>query len=152
MAESVDLDVVLLAGRYTLLDQSAVDTLFDVVTRRGVGLVVGGAFNGGMLAEPDAMDRYNWGPVPPGIRDRARQIHQVCAEHGVDARAVALQFTFAHPAISTVLLGPATESQLADCVRLLRVDIPADVWREFRHRKLLREDVPVPIVQASNTG
>lgn len=142
--ESVDLDVVLLAGRYSLLDQSGHDTLFDAVADRGIGLVVGGVFNGGLLAEPDAINSYNWGPVPAGLRDRARQIHSVCAEHGVDARAAALQFTFAHPTISTLLLGPASESQLDDSVRLLTLAIPPDLWVDLRLRKLLREDVPVP--------
>lgn len=150
--ESVDLDVVLLAGRYSLLDQSGLDTLFDVVARRGIGLVVGGVFNGGLLAEPDAIDKYNWGPVPAGIRDRARQIHSVCAEHGVDARAAALQFAFAHPAISTLLLGPASELQLVESFELLTVDIPADLWPDLRHRRLLRDDAPVPTTKGASVG
>jgi D-threo-aldose 1-dehydrogenase len=138
-----DLDVVLVAGRYTLLDQSAMDDLLPACVERGVSVVIGGVFNSGVLVEPAAGARFDYIPASPEVLERARLLQQVCRRHGVSLAAAALQFPLAHPQVCSVLLGPRSIAELETNLGLLEVNIPPELWRDLIEEGLLRDDVPV---------
>jgi D-threo-aldose 1-dehydrogenase len=142
-----DLDCVLLAGRYTLLDQSGLADLLPLCADRGVSVIVGGAFNSGVLADPEGAAgtaTYNYAPAPPDVLARARAMRDVCGRHGVPLRAAALRFPFGHPAVASVLVGARSASEAFDAVAMLSVDIPGQLWRDLVRAGLLPEEVPVP--------
>jgi D-threo-aldose 1-dehydrogenase len=139
-----DIDVVLLAGRYTLLDQSGLDELLPAARERGVSVVVGGVFNSGILANPHAAATFDYREVPDEILHRAMRMHQVCRRYSVHLRAAALQFPAAHPAVTGILLGPRSAREVRDAVTQAAIPIPTDLWRELKADGLLPESVPVP--------
>jgi D-threo-aldose 1-dehydrogenase len=132
-----DIDLVLLAGRYTLLDQSAAQDLLPAALERGVRIVLGGVFNSGLLADPRAAATYDYQPAPRELVDRALEIEEVCAEHGIPLRAAALQFGLAHPAVDAALVGIRSPEQARDCAAMARVEVPETLWSELRRRGLL---------------
>ncbi|MFB9239463.1 aldo/keto reductase [Plantactinospora siamensis] len=139
-----DVDVVLLAGRYTLLDQSGLADLLPAALDRGVSVVIGGAFNSGLLADPRPGASYDYRPAPVDTLNRALRIRSVCAAHGVPLRAVAARFPLGHPAVASVLLGLRSPAEVADAVGNLGRDIPAGLWADLRAEGLLAADVPAP--------
>lgn len=142
----VDLDMVLLAGRYTLLDQSAYTEFLPLCEARGVKIATGGPYNSGILAARD-LDGPVWFNYQPAERqwiERARRIAAVCARHGVDMRAAALQFPLAHPAVACVIPGAATAEQVAENAALIATDLPAALWAELKEHDLLPADAPTP--------
>jgi D-threo-aldose 1-dehydrogenase len=139
-----DIDVVLLAGRYTLLDHSAQADLLPAAGKAGVGVVLGGVFNSGLLADPRRGATYDYRPAPERLRLRALEIERVCREHGVELRAAALRFGFGHPAVISALIGIRDAAQADDCAALAGVAIPSELWEDLRSRGLLPPDVPVP--------
>jgi D-threo-aldose 1-dehydrogenase len=140
-----DLDCVLLAGRYSLLDQSGLAELLPLCGERGVSVIVGGVFNSGVLADPDA-DRttYDYGPAPAEVLARARAIRDVCERHGVPLRAAAMRFPFGHPAVASVLVGARSADEVFDAVAMFSVDIPGQLWADLIETGLLPEEVPTP--------
>jgi D-threo-aldose 1-dehydrogenase len=132
-----DIDVVLLAGRYTLLDQSGADDLLPAAQERGVAVVLGGVFNSGLLADPRAASTYNYQPASAEILRRALEIEAVCADHGVPLRAAALQFGFTRSAVASALVGVRDAEQARDCAAMAGVPIPETLWQELRERGLL---------------
>lgn len=126
--ERLDLDVVLCAGRYTLLDRSALDDLLPASARRGTSVVVGGVYNSGLLAGGTT---YNYEPAPPELRTRVARLEEVCARHGVPLRAAALRFPLRHPAVVSVLAGCRTPAEVDDNADLLELDIPEALWEEL---------------------
>ncbi|GAB3816998.1 aldo/keto reductase [Micromonospora zhanjiangensis] len=139
-----DIDVVLLAGRYSLLDQSGLVDLLSEALRRGVSIVVGGAFNSGLLADPRPGASYDYRPAPPETLARALRIGELCAAHDVPLRAAAARFPLGHPAVASVLLGMRSPDQVTDAVDNLDRPIPAGLWAALRAEGLLGADVPVP--------
>jgi D-threo-aldose 1-dehydrogenase len=139
-----DIDVVLLAGRYTLLDQSGLADLLPAAEERGVAVVLGGVFNSGLLADPRTAATYDYAPAPAALVRRALEIEQVCLEHGVPLRAAALRFGLGHPAVISTLIGVRDAGQVDDCAALAGVAIPSELWDGLRSRGLLPPDVPVP--------
>lgn len=140
-----DFDCFLLAGRYTLLEQDALDEFLPLCEQRGAAVVVGGGFNSGILAtgaRPGA--KYNYAPAPQPILDKVARIEAVCAAHGVPLPAAALQFVVAHPAIPSFIAGTRTVEQLRQNLAWFSHPIPADFWADLKRRGLLREDAPVP--------
>ncbi|MBR7826446.1 aldo/keto reductase [Actinospica sp. MGRD01-02] len=135
-----DIDVVLLAGRYTLLDQSASRDLLPAAEARGVAIVLGGVFNSGLLADPRNAATYDYAPAPPELIDRALEIEQICLEHGVPLRAAALQFGLAHPAVASALIGIRDAAQARDCAAMAGVPIPEMLWQSLRERGLIDRD------------
>ena len=135
-----DIDVVLLAGRYTLLDQSATEDLLPAAEARGVAIVLGGVFNSGLLADPRNAATYNYAPAPPELIDRALEIESVCLEHGVPLRAAALHFGLAHPAVASALIGIRDAAQARDCAAMAGVPIPEMLWQSLRERGLIDRD------------
>jgi D-threo-aldose 1-dehydrogenase len=146
LVRHTDLDVVLLAGRYTLLDQSALDGLLPLCAARGVSVVVGGVFNSGLLAtpapRPDAT--YDYAPGPAEVVARARRIAAVCGRHGVALPQAALAFPTAHPAVASVLVGMRSEAEVAENTALAARPTPAALWEELVAEGLLRPDAPTP--------
>src|SRR5260370_10114975 len=120
LARSAGFDCFLLAGRYTLLDQVGLTELLPLAVEKGIGIMVGGAFNSGLLADPSPAAHYNYGPVPAAILERAMRLQAVCSRHGVPLKAAALQFPFGHPAVAAVLVGPPSPPPLEDHPRLVR--------------------------------
>jgi len=144
-----DLDILLVAGRYTLLDQTALPQLLPRCVARGVRVVAGGPFNSGILATGSrppgrATPQFNYAPAPPDVVARVRAIEDVCAEHGVPLKAAALQFPRAHPAVACVLAGARNVAELAENLALARVPIPNDFWRQLRAQRLVADDAPLP--------
>jgi len=139
-----ELDVVLLAGRYTLLDQTAMGDLMPLCAERGVSVVVGGVFNSGILIDPVPGARFNYLPAAADVLARAAAIRSVCERHGVPLAAAAVQFPLAHPCVSTVLVGPRTIDELDMDLSLFEVEIPPQLWADLRREGLLADDIPTP--------
>lgn len=140
-----DFDCFLLAGRYTLLEQDALDEFLPLCLDRGASVVVGGGFNSGILAtgaRPGA--KYNYAPAPAEIMQRVARIEEVCAEYGVSLAAAALQFVVAHPAVASFCAGTRTVAQLDQNLGWMHQPIPAEFWARLKQQGLLREDAPTP--------
>ncbi len=144
-ARAGDFDCFLLAGRYTLLEQGALDSLLPLCAEKGISLLIGGPYNTGILAtgaRPGAF--YNYAPAPPAILDRVARIEEVCAEFGVPLAAAALQFPLGHPQVAAVVPGARSPEEVRRNRELFATPIPAAFWQGLRERGLLREDAPVP--------
>ena len=141
-----DMDVVMLAGRYTLLEQGALDDLLPLCAGRGVGVVVAGVFNSGVLARDKPADdaKHDYQGASTDVLDRARRIASVCKRHGVSLPAAAIAFPLAHPAVVSVCLGVRSPEQIERNVDLYRSPIPPDVWTELKSNGLLRGSAPTP--------
>jgi D-threo-aldose 1-dehydrogenase len=141
-----DLDVIMLAGRYTLLEQGALDDLLPECERRGVSVVAAGVFNSGLLARerPSADATYNYEPAPPEILARVHRIADVLERHGTTLPVAAAQFALAHPAVATVCLGARDRAQVERNAALFDQPVPAQAWEELMAEGLLRETAPVP--------
>ncbi|MCX4791052.1 MULTISPECIES: aldo/keto reductase [unclassified Streptomyces] len=135
-----DVDVVLCAGRYTLLDQSALTELLPEAAARGRSVVVGGVFNSGLLADPRPGATYDYAAAPLTLLDRALRIKAVTEGHGVPLRAAALHYPLAHPAVAGVLVGTRSPDEVRDAAALLRREIPDGLWDDLRAEGLLTED------------
>jgi D-threo-aldose 1-dehydrogenase len=134
------LDCVLLAGRYTLLEQGALPFL-DRCKAAGVGVIVGGPFNSGLLA---GQAKYNYGSVPADVMKRAQALAAVCAEFGVALEAAALCFPLAHPAVVSVLAGMRSPAQVMANADWARRPLPGELWTALRSRGLLDPAAPLP--------
>ena len=146
-AEAADFDCFLLAGRYTLLEQEAVESFLPLCERRGIGVVIGGPLNSGILATgPVSGATYNYRPAPPPILERAGRLERVCASHGVPLAAAALQFPLAHPAVACVIPGARSEAEVELNVALLARPLPTALWRDLKAEGLLHADAPTPAV------
>ncbi|MFF3935535.1 aldo/keto reductase [Streptomyces phaeofaciens] len=132
-----DVDVVLCAGRYTLLDQSARADLLPAAEERGVSVVIGGAFNSGLLADPGPTATYDYARAPGELVDRALRMRAVADRHGITLRAAALAFCAAHPAVASVLVGARSAAEAEDCAEQFATPVPAAFWRELRDTGLL---------------
>ena len=145
MVRRFDLNVILLAGRYTLLDQSALPEFMPLCVERGVSLSIGGPFNSGILASDlDKPVSFEYQPASPEIVERARRIKAVCDRHEVELKAAALQFVLAHPAVVTTIPGVSAVSEIEDDIRLLQIEIPEALWADLKSEQLLPESAPTP--------
>jgi D-threo-aldose 1-dehydrogenase len=139
-----DVDVVLCAGRYTLLDQRALTELLPAAAERGVSVVVGGAFNSGLLADPRPGATFNYATAPEELLDRALRLKTLAERHGTTLRAAALAFCSAHPAVTSVLVGARSAAEVRDCAEQFAATVPAGFWRELGEAGLLPPHAPVP--------
>jgi len=139
-----DVDVVLLAGRYTLLDQQGLAELLPEAVRRGVSVVAGGVFNSGLLADPRSCPSYDYGPAPAEVLRRALRLEEVCERHGVPLRAAAARFPLGHPAVTGILVGVRSPDQILDAVEQFHRSIPGALWEDLRSAGLLDADIPTP--------
>lgn len=143
-AAETDMDVFLLAGRYTLLDQEALPELLPSCLVRGIGVMIGGVMNSGIMVDPRPGSRFDYGPAPDVVVDRGRRIAAVCDRHGVPPRAAAIQFPLAHPAVTGLIAGVRTPAHLDDYPANLRLPIPTGLWDELRHEGLIPAEAPTP--------
>ena len=141
-----DLDVVMLAGRYTVLEQGALDDLLPLCLERHVSAIAAGVFNSGLLASdrPTPGARYNYAPAPAALLDRADQIASICERFGTTLPAAAAQFPLAHPAVASVCLGMRSREQVRRNAALFDTSIPVGLWPALKSEGLLREDAPIP--------
>jgi D-threo-aldose 1-dehydrogenase len=144
LVRTCDLDVVLLAGRYTLLDQTAMADLLPLCESRGVSVVIGGVFNSGILIDPAPGAHFNYVPADSAFLAKARAIREICGRYDVPLAAAAIQFPLAHPRVCTVLMGPRTIGELETDLSLFEVEIPPQLWADLRQAGLLGADVPTP--------
>jgi D-threo-aldose 1-dehydrogenase len=147
-----DVDVILLAGRYTLADQSALAELLPECERRGVAIVVGGPFNSGILAtgsRPADGSRpyFDYAPAPPEITARVAAIERICVEFAIPLQAAALQFPAAHPAVATVIPGARSVAEFDAHVHMARRPIPREFWSALRDRGLVDPGAPLPGIE-----
>jgi D-threo-aldose 1-dehydrogenase len=146
LVRRTDVDVVMLAGRYTLLEQDSLDDLLPACEERRVAVIAAGVFNSGLLAraQPPQDAKYNYGDAAPDLVERARAIAAVCERHGATLPAAALAFPLAHPAVVSVCVGARSAEQMQRNAALYGQAIAPDLWRELKEERLLREDAPVP--------
>ncbi|WP_170560624.1 aldo/keto reductase [Ruegeria atlantica] len=140
-----DFDGFLLAGRYTLLEQEALDSFLPLCEQRDVGIILGGPYNSGILATgavPGA--KYNYTDAPEDILDRVRKIEAVCTAHNTPLIAAALQFVLGHPCVKTVVPGAVNAAEVQSNVALMERDIPQGLWSDLRSEGLIRPDAPLP--------
>ncbi len=145
LLEATDLDFILLAMRYTLLEHDTLDVELPRCAERGVGLVVGGVFNSGITATGAVSGAYyNYAPATAEIMQRVGRIEAICRRHNVDLPAAALQFPLGHPSVAAVIPGALSAKQVEQNLAHFRQPIPAEFWAELKAEKLLRWDVPTP--------
>jgi D-threo-aldose 1-dehydrogenase len=143
-ARETEIDLVLLAGRYTLLEQDALDDLLPACADTGVRVIAAGVFNSGLLSRerPGPAPMYDYAPAPPGLVARAHRLADVCARHGTTLPAAALAFPGRHPAVATTLVGARAPEEVARNAALLAAGVPDALWDELRAEGLLRADAP----------
>ncbi|MFH8974906.1 aldo/keto reductase [Streptomyces sp. NPDC017890] len=139
-----DVDAVLCAGRYTLLEQGALETLLPAASAAGKSVIIGGVLNSGLLADPSPGATYDYAAAPSDIMRRAVRMRDVTESHGVPLRAAALRFPFGHPAVASVLVGARSAAQVRDAAEQFHRRLPTGVWEGLRTRGLLSDEVPVP--------
>ena len=148
-AERFEVDYYLLAMPYSLVDQRPLDDELAWCLDHGIGIIKGAPYASGILAADTARAAgaaatYDYRAPSAEVRSTVSRIAAVCARHGVPMRAAALQFLLAHPAVAAVIPGAATPAEVTDNARMLTVSIPADLWRELRHERLLQDGAPIP--------
>lgn len=139
-----DFDIFLLAGRYTLLEQEALNSFLPLCEQRGIGIVLGGPYNSGILAtgaNPGAL--YNYDPAPKAIMDRVRKIEAACKAHKVKLPEAALRFPVKHPSVVSVIPGMVNPKQVALNVKTLGAKIPKAFWKDLKAQGLLHAGAPV---------
>jgi D-threo-aldose 1-dehydrogenase len=144
-----DIDIILLAGRYTLADQSALAALLPECLRRNVAVVAGGVFNSGILASGSrpsdgTAPYFNYAPAPSDIVARVAVVESVCAQFAVPLQAAALQFPAAYPAVINVLVGARSTAELDANLAYARFPIPPEFWHALRDRRLIDPSAPLP--------
>jgi D-threo-aldose 1-dehydrogenase len=143
-AREADVDVLLLANRYTLLIQEALDEVLPTCLERGISVMVGGVMNSGILADPRPGSRFDYSTAPADLIARAQRLAAVCERHGVSLKTAAAQFPLAHPAVVSVIAGVRSIDHLDEYAELYRTAIPAALWDELRAQRLLAEAAPTP--------
>jgi D-threo-aldose 1-dehydrogenase len=144
LAKRGDFDLFLLAGRYTLLEQEALTSFLPLCTERGIGIVLGGPYNSGILARGPSDDaQYNYADAPKEVIDRVRRINATCEKHGVKMIEAALNFPLHHPAVVSVIPGGQSVAEVNSNRAMLGGDIPAALWADLKSEGLMRQDAPV---------
>jgi D-threo-aldose 1-dehydrogenase len=139
------IDCCLLAGRYTLLEQTSLAFLSEC-HERGVAVFLAGVYNSGILATGAvAGAKYNYGDAPDDLMQRVREIDAVCAVHDVLLPTAALHFAAAHPAVKSLVVGAQTREEFAQTIQRMQQPIPAALWQELRERKLIEAGSPLPV-------
>lgn len=139
LIREADVDLIMLAGRYTLLDQSGLNELLPLALERGVGIVTAGVYNSGLLGRrrPAADAHFDYAPAPAALIGRANAIADVCESYGVTLPEAAIGFALAHPAVASVVLGARSKAQVDENVRRGSVTVPTELWTTLAERGLL---------------
>ena len=144
LAAQGDFDLFLLAGRYTLLEQEALNSFLPLCEKRGMGIVLGGAYNSGILATGAKNGaKYNYDPAPKHILDRVRKIEAVCKAHKVKLPEAALRFPVKHPSVVSLILGMVTPKEVSLNVKTLSAKIPKALWKDLKAQGLMHAGAPV---------
>ena len=140
-----DFDCFLCAGRYTLVDHTALKRLLPLCEERNISIIIGGPYNSGILAQ-GAVDgaKFDYRTAPPHIVEKVRRIEAVCGRYETPLKAAALQFPLAHPAVAAVIPGARSPEEVDENVRMFEFEIPGDFWSELRVEGLIPEDAPTP--------
>ena len=141
LMELADPDIFLLAGRYTLLEQEPLNSFLPKCIERGVGIVIGGPYNSGILA---GKDTFNYAQAPEDIVSRVREIEKVCKSHNVPLPQAAIQFVCGHPAVVSVIPGPQTVDETLANVSHLNAQTPPALWRDLLDQGLVHPETPIP--------
>ncbi len=140
-------DVVMIAGRYTLLEQGALEKLLPLAETQGVEVIAVGIFNSGILAAPAARvaaSTYNYAPVPRDVAEKVQRLHAVCAQHNVPVQAAALQFPFGHPAVSAIAVGMHRPENVRQNLDWARIPVPQGLWADLKAAGCLAAEAPTP--------
>jgi len=142
--ESADLDLLMLAGRFTMLEQPGSDGrpgegLLDRCQELGTGVVSVGVYNSGILAKPELPSdaHYNYSQAPAEILDRARRLASICKEHGVELPTAAIQFPFRHPAVVNVTVGASRAEQISESAERMSTEVPEALWQDLQERGMI---------------
>ncbi|TNC73823.1 aldo/keto reductase [Rubellimicrobium roseum] len=139
LAERADLDVILLAGRYTLLEQEAARSFLPVAREKGIGVIIGGPYNSGVLV---GKEFYNYDRVPPAVAERAKRLRAVCDSHDVNLTDAAFQFPLRHPAVVSVIPGSQSVAEMEGNLRAATATVPEALWEDLASQGLIPEAVP----------
>jgi D-threo-aldose 1-dehydrogenase len=150
--EQLPIDCVLLPGRYTLLDRSALDQVLPQCLERGVSVVIGGVYNNGILANPSTEPYFDYRVASDGIRRKAAELEAICARYGVPLAAAALQFPWSHPAVEAVLVGCRSKHDVDATLKLLEVSTPRELWRDLEVNDVPRAGHTLQPVFTPNVG
>ena len=144
-AKAGSFDIMLLAGRYSLLEQPALSEFLPLAQQQGIGVLLGGVFNSGILATGAIRGaKYNYRDAPPEILDKVARIERICAGHGVALPTAALHFALGHPTVVSLVLGGQSPRDVERNVAALHIEVPADLWADLKAERLLDVDAPVP--------
>lgn len=144
LASQGDFDLFLLAGRYTLLEQEALETFLPMCEQRGIGIVLGGAYNSGILARGAVKGAtYNYELAPPAIMERVKKIAAICKSHGVKLPEAALRFPAMHKSVVTVIPGMVSPKEVALNVKTAEAKIPKAMWKDLQSHGLMRSDAAI---------
>ena len=142
-ARNADFDCFLVAGRYTLLDHTALNELMPLCLERGISLILGGPYNSGVLASDLGSDTtYFYDPAPKSIIDRAKKIKEICDIFDVPLKAAAIQFGLLHPSVASTIPGPRNSDEVQDNIEMLNVKIPSELWKELKRQDLIHQSCP----------
>ncbi len=147
MVRRFNLDIVLLAGRYTLLEQGALKEFMPLCLERGISVVIGGPYNSGILSRDlSGPVSYNYDYAPMSLVTRAKKLRDICAKHGTPLKAAALQFAMAHPAVVSVIPGAQSPTEVIENIEMSSFNIPTALWEELKDENLLLKGAPTPSV------
>jgi D-threo-aldose 1-dehydrogenase len=145
-AQAGSFDTMLLAGRYSLLEQPALAEFLPLAQQQGIGVLLGGVFNSGILATGAVSGaKYNYRDAPPDILAKVALIERVCGAHGVALPTAALHFALGHPAVASVVLGAQSPQEVARNVDALSSKVPTALWADLKAERLLDAEAPVPL-------
>lgn len=143
LAERGDFDLFLLAGRYTLLEQDALNSFLPLCEERGIGVIIGGPYNSGILATGAREGAfYNYEPAPPEILERVRRIEAVCARHGTRMVDAAFRFPLCHPSVLSVIPGGQSQAEMESNIQAASTRIPPGLWEDLKSEGLVHRDAP----------
>jgi len=142
--QEIDIDVIMLAGRYTLIDPDGLDDVLPACVANDVQVVAVGVFNSGLLCRPRPASgaTFNYAPAEQTLIDQANKIADVCESHGVTLPTAALAFPLFHPAVAGIAVGCRTPDEVHTNAALARAEVPAGLWSDLKSAGLLREDAP----------
>lgn len=144
-AEAGDFDCFLLAGRYTLLEQESLKSFLPLCEKRGIGIILGGPYNSGILASGAVKDAwFNYAPAPADVLAKVAAIETICADYHVPIKAAALQFPLHHSCVASVIPGMSNAAELSENLRMLRTPVPTEFWHELKSAGLMDAQAPTP--------
>ena len=142
-AKDADFDCFLVAGRYTLLDHSALHELMPLCLEKDISLILGGPYNSGILASDlGTKSTYFYDPSPLEVIEKARKIKDVCDRYQVPLKAAAIQFGLMHPSVAATIPGPRSPEEIKDNIAMALIKIAPDLWRELKQERLIHQDCP----------